>query len=75
MILFLYFKMEDGVTDFTMDDGETDDSIPLEETLLLCTRRGQTAIISDILKSRNDGKLEIDINCKGRNTASQIVTT
>ena len=47
-------------------ESDTDNDIPLEETLLLCARRGQANIISDVLKSKKEGKIEVDINCKGR---------
>ena len=48
-----------------MSESEGEESFPLEETLLLCARRGQAAIIRDLLKSRKEGKIEVDINCKG----------
>ena len=46
-------------------ESDPDDEIPLEETLLICARRGQATIINDILKSRKEGKICVDINCKG----------
>ena len=53
------FQMSDSV------ESDPDDEIPLEETLLICARRGQATIINDILKSRKEGKICVDINCKG----------
>ncbi|KAH3896819.1 hypothetical protein DPMN_021001 [Dreissena polymorpha] len=44
---------------------ESDDDISLEESLLLCARRGQTSIIGDILQSEQAGTVHVDINCKG----------
>jgi len=51
----------------TMSSGasESDDEVPIEDSLLLCARRGQTEIIRDILSSNKNGKVEVDINCKG----------
>ena len=46
-------------------DSETDEEVSLEDTLLLCARRGQYSVIEDILSSRKDGKIDLDINCKG----------
>ncbi|XP_053383205.1 oxysterol-binding protein-related protein 1-like isoform X3 [Mercenaria mercenaria] len=42
-----------------------EEDISLEESLLLCSRRGQVDIIRDILQSRKEGKVDVDINCKG----------
>ena len=52
-------------------ESDPEDDIPLEETLLLCARRGQASIISDVLKSRKEGKIEVNINCKGNKMAKQ----
>ncbi|KAL4218204.1 Oxysterol-binding protein-related protein 1 [Mactra antiquata] len=48
-----------------------EEEISLEESLLQCARRGQASIIDDILKSRKDGKIEVDINCKGSQKANR----
>ena len=49
-----------------MAESESDvEDIPIEESLLLCARRGQLRIIQDILSSKKDGKIDVDINCKG----------
>jgi len=44
---------------------ESEEELSLEESLLVCSRRGQTRILEDILQSRKDGTIHIDINCKG----------
>jgi len=44
---------------------ESDEELSLEESLLVCSRRGQTRILEDILQSRKDGTIHVDINCKG----------
>lgn len=44
---------------------ESDEDLPIEDSLLLCARRGQTDIIRDILSSKKNGKLDVDVNCKG----------
>ncbi|XP_060562963.1 oxysterol-binding protein-related protein 1-like isoform X2 [Ruditapes philippinarum] len=49
----------------------TDEEISLEESLLLCSRRGQANIIRDILQSKKEGKVDLDINCKGSQKANR----
>jgi len=44
---------------------ESEEELSLEESLLACSRRGQTRILEDILQSRKDGTIHVDINCKG----------
>jgi len=44
---------------------ESEEELSLEESLLVCSRRGQTRILEDILQSRKDGTIHVDINCKG----------
>jgi len=44
---------------------ESEEELPLEESLLVCSRRGQSRILEDILQNRKDGTIRVDINCKG----------
>ena len=44
---------------------ESEEELSLEESWLVCSRRGQTRILEDILQSRKDGTIHVDINCKG----------
>ncbi|XP_052761403.1 oxysterol-binding protein-related protein 1-like [Mya arenaria] len=50
---------------------ESEEEISIEESLLLCARRGQTNIIHDILQSKKQGTVQLNINCKGSQKANR----
>ncbi|KAH3826289.1 hypothetical protein DPMN_128188 [Dreissena polymorpha] len=62
--------MSEGTSEGTSEGSsestpEFDADFSLEESLLLCARRGQTNIIGDILQSGQAVTVHVDINRKG----------
>lgn len=49
-----------------MDQLEETAALESEESLLYSARHGEVAVVKALLEAKRDGKLTLDINCKGK---------
>lgn len=55
-----------------MSSKEEDPGVEAEESLLYSARHGELSVVKALLDAKKEGKLTLDINCKGGNSFSII---